>query len=331
LNLPSRSRFELDAIELAITLIRQGFDNDTLRVLFGPLLEIVSACLRGMIVAGPGHDLIAADFNAIEARAVAWLAEAHNLLDVFRAGQDPYRHQASLIFGVPALGIAQDSRERQVGKAAVLGLGYGMGCHAYQEHCEKEGILLSEKEARRVVDIYRETNPETPALWKALEQAALEAVRHPGKTVPCCAGKINFTRQKSWLFMRLPSGRVLSYPAPRIVSRSADYADQPWGWSVCYKGGDNRSGCWCDQHAFGGRWAEHAASGLCRDLLTEAMLRLEAAGYPIILSVHDEIVAEIPEGFGSEDEFKALMCQLPDWAAGFPVAAKGWRGKRFRK
>jgi DNA polymerase bacteriophage-type len=135
--------------------------------------------------------------------------------------------------------------------------------------------------------------------------------------------------------MRLPSARLLAYNSPELRKQQKAWTG-PTGeraekWGVSFFGVDRDTRKWCRQDAYGGLWVQNATRGLCRDVLANAMLNLEASGYPIVLSVHDEIVAEVPEGTDDVAEFKRIMCDLPEWAAGLPLAAEGWRDRRYRK
>jgi DNA polymerase len=182
---------------------------------------------------------------------------------------------------------------------------------------------------RIVIDRWRQAHSKIYRFWFDLEDAAAEAVENPGRMVVC--GKLAFKKAGSFLFLRLPSGRCLVYPYPKI-----DEVLTPWGAkknTVIYEGIDSRTQrkIWGTIYTYGGLWAENVTQAVARDLLAEAMVRVEAHGYPIVLHVHDEIVAEVPVGFGSVSEFERLMSELPEWAEGCPVAAKGWEGKRYRK
>jgi DNA polymerase family A len=334
-NLPRPpAGFTTSAIQSALELIGQGWRIEDIGLLMPAQgLEIITACLRPMLMAAPGHDLIAADYNAIEARGVAWLAGADRMLGIFARGEDPYLDMAAQIYQAPTEGFSKTGPERHLGKAAVLGLGYQMGAKTFKETCEKQGVSVTDDLIRRAVQIYREMNPEIRDLWSELEEAAIEAVRNEGRPVWCARDRIAFGRRGDWLAMRLPSGRLLWYQQPHLRERA-----MPWEISdgkpalqmgVSFYGQDEEHK-WCRQDGYGGRWVENAVSGLCRDLLANAMLNLEAAGYPIVLSVHDEVVAEVAEEFGSIEEFEQIMCRLPDWASGFPVKAEGWRAKRFQ-
>jgi DNA polymerase len=145
-------------------------------------------------------------------------------------------------------------------------------------------------------------------------------------------GRIVFKRRGSFLFCRLPSGRALCYCYPKIRSKKT-----PWGkdkQTLFYSGVDTSKGAggkWCDIATYGGKLTENCVQASARDLLRDAMIRVEAAGYPIVMHVHDEIVSEVPNGFGSHEEFLQLMSICPSWAAGLPVAAGGWEGVRYRK
>jgi DNA polymerase bacteriophage-type len=161
------------------------------------------------------HELIVADYNAVEARGTAWLAGAKALLGVFQRGEDPYLYQACNIYKVP-LGTftKKNTAQRQLGKKTILACGYQMGWENFQAQCllENPPIILTKDEAEAVVKSYRQDNSEIPLLWKELERGALDAVLHPEKPVDSAGSKIRFYRKGTWLWMRLPSGRLLWYP-----------------------------------------------------------------------------------------------------------------------
>jgi DNA polymerase bacteriophage-type len=309
-----------------------------LPIAFRPL-DMISCCLRPCIIAAPGHELILADYSSIEARGTAWLALAQTLLGVFQTGGDPYLYMACLIDNVPQGTYNKDDHPgpRQRGKVAVLGLGYQMGGTKFQATCHKERIFITEEEAQRIVDVYREGNPEIPELWKELENAAFEAVSsNSGLVTTAGHGRIRFARQGTWLYMEVPSGRVLSYADPRIIQRDMPWIDnrtrqQAKKWCVSYMGVDSMTHQWKRQYGYGGKWCENAVQALCRDLLAGAMLRLEAKGYPVVLSVHDEAISEVPLGHGSVKEYEAIMSEQPAWALDFPIQAEGNRGVRYSK
>ena len=171
---------------------------------------------------------------------------------------------------------------------------------------------------------WRATHPAIVKFWYEVDRAAWTAVRERGRVVRC--GPVAFKSNGAFLQLKLPSGRKISYPQPRIVG---DEREQ----HVVFT--DNAAGQFLDcRHghgAYGGLWTENVVSGIARDLLAEAMLRIEAAGYPIILHVHDEIVAEMPVGCGSREEFIRLMTRRPAWALELPIAASAWLGSRYVK
>lgn len=349
-NLPARYLMTKAQIELALQWLSQYPDitAEELRWFDAPL-EVISAALRGMVIAAPGHQLYAGDFNAIEARGTAWLARATGMLGVFSRGEDPYLFMASLIYShVDISGVdwkdekqveaikKKYGRERQLGKIAVLGLGYQMGWEKFQATCAKERIFITDEEAKDVVFAYRHGNPEIPDLWKELNDGAFNAVQNPGKVITCAFGMIQFLRRGNWLYMRLPSGRLLYYAHPGIKKRALPWIDeetgyQAQGWGVTFWGMSSVTHHWCEQHAYGGKWTENAVQALCRDLLAGAMLRLEARGYTQIMSIHDEAVSMVPLGFGSVPEYNEILCAGEAWAPGFPLASESWCGPRLRK
>jgi DNA polymerase len=222
--------------------------------------------------------------------------------------------------------IAKDSTHRQIGKTLVLGAGYGLGWWKFRETClVQAGVLLSPEEAAHAIDTYRETFPEIPKLWRQLNRAAIRAVKNPGLVVDAAGGRIHFRRDPLWLRMKLPSGRYLWYARP-LVENGRFNTD-----TVTYMSVDNKTRRWERTSTYGGRWCEHAVSGLCRDLLVRAAMGLEQAGYQPITLIHDEVVAVPPIGHGSVGEMCEIMCALPDWALGFPLSASGARGPRYIK
>jgi DNA polymerase bacteriophage-type len=348
-NLPSRFLLNKDQVAAALWMIEQGWDGDQMRAYLDTPLEVVSACLRGMITADPGEEFIAADYNAVEARGTAWLSMCVELLGVFERGEDPYLFMASQIYpyinlkGVDWSNKAEVnelklrySHERQVGKIAVLGLGYQMGWEKYQATCAKERVLLTDQESKDVVSAYRDNNPEIPELWHELENSAMEAVARPGSVFKVADGKVRFLHVGHWLYMGLPSGRVLSYAAPAIKKVTCPWYDEETGrkalrWAVTWRGVNSITHQWGQQQGYGGKWCENAVQALCRDLLAYAMLRLEASGYRQLISIHDETVSAVKRGWGSVKEVENIMCQGEDWSMGLPLKAEGWRGERLRK
>jgi|HubBroStandDraft_4_1064222.scaffolds.fasta_scaffold00554_14 DNA polymerase len=348
-NLPSRFIISKDQINAAIWMIEQGWTGAEMAPWIDTPLETISACLKGMIVPPAGYDFIAADYNAIEARMAAWLASAGGLLGVFARGEDPYLFMASLIYphvdlrGIDWSDKAQVnaakerwSHERQIGKIAVLGLGYQMGWEKFQATCAKDRVLIGDQEAKEVVVAFREGNPEIPDLWKDLEDAAISATVHPGQTYLVADGKLRFMRAGKWLYLGLPSGRILSYANPTMKKREMPWIDDTTGlpamkWGVSFQGINSMTHRWSWQHAYGGKWLENADQGASRDKLAYSQLRLEEKGYMQVLSVHDEPVSIVPYEWGSVKEVEQIMCEDEDWCPGLPVKAEGWRGPRYRK
>jgi DNA polymerase len=250
------------------------------------------------------------------------------MLDVFTRGEDPYRDMAARIYGRPADSFDKAGRERQLGKIAVLGLGYQMGADRFGRTCAQQGVPITGQEAETIKRIYREANPEIVQLWRTLEAAAIQAVQDPECWVTVANGRVGFMKAKGRMYLRLPSGRCLIYTKPRY-----ELVESPFGprAGLTFEGLSSATHRWERQSLYGGKLAENAVQALCRDLLASAMLRLEDAGYPIVLHVHDEIVAEVLEGQGDLDEFERLMAETSEWAKGFPVKAEGLRAKRFGK
>jgi DNA polymerase len=316
-----------EAITEAIALLLAQ-DYAAIKQRYGDVLGVIGDLCRSMIIPAPGHRFIIGDFSAIEARVLPFLAGDAGKLEAFRQfdrglGRDLYCTTAEQVLGLTD--VQSKSPERQLGKIFELGLGFGMGPDKLLATIRTANIPGSGQIARddceRWVKTWRTQNPAIVRYWAALEAATITAVRNPGIVVPC--RKVSFTLQEGVLFARLPSGRELSYPAPTI---------QPgrFGTSqISFLGltAGRRHG----EQMYGGRWAENCTSAAARDLLVEAMKRLQAVGYVLVLHTHDEIVAEMPAGQGSAEELKCLLAEVPAWAQGMPIAAKVFESARFKK
>lgn len=322
-------RPDIKDVDSAIAAVASG-SADLVRILYDQPLAVVGDCLRGMVRAPAGRRLIAADFSNIEGRVLAWLAGEQWKCDAFSAfdrgeGPDIYRLAYARAFGIPVGGVDDDGR--QVGKVMELALGYQGGVGAFQTMAVGYRVSVSDERADEIKVAWRDAHPAIVQFWWDLDRAAQQAVQAPG--IVYRVGALAFRRAGSFLFLRLPSGRTLCYPYPRVADREV-----PWGGTrpaVVYKGVDSYTRRWQDCWAYGGLWAENVTQAVARDVMAEAMGRVEAAGYPVVLTVHDEVVSEINCDFGSLSEFEALMVELPSWADGLPVAAKAWSAERYRK
>jgi len=292
-------------------------DHELLEILYGDPMVALSSTLRSMIVPDAGNRLLVSDFNAIEARVLAWLAGEQGPLDVFREGGDIYIHAAAAIYGVPVEKVTKEMR--QIGKVAVLALGYQGGVGAFQTMAAAYRVEISDEMADDIKVKWRKANRNISRFWYDLEAAAKNAVLHRGNAFE--AGPITFKCHGDFLFAKLPSGRRLAYYKPVIGNNGLEF----WGT-------DSRlGGRWAKLTTYGGKLCENVTQAVSRDLLADAMLRVEAAGYPVVMSVHDEVVSEAPIGFGSLEEFERLMCEMPDWATGLPMAVEGFECERYRK
>jgi DNA polymerase bacteriophage-type len=305
---------------------RQALDGgvDLVELVYGPPLDLISRMLRGAICARPGRRLVHADLASVEARGVAWLAGQDDLVERFATGADVYCDMAGEIFGRTI--TKKDEDERWLGKGVILGCGYGMGWRRFRDTCAAQGRVIPDDLAERAVRSYRTSYDRIPALWRAIEHRAKEAVRRPKDVIELdSTGRIKFRVRNDWLQMRLPSGRRIFYREPTIeIGENGDE-------QLTYMGVNSFSKKWERQRTHGPRLTENAVQGLCRDVIAEALLRVGTRGYTPILTVHDEIICETDEGFGSADEMISILTELPAWADGFPINAEGKAGRRYSK
>jgi len=325
-NLP-RGYLKPNEVETAISVFSHH-DAQKVETLFGSPLKAISSCIRGMIIAPPGKDLAVCDYSSIEARVLPWLA-GEDLngpnLKAFAAGLDIYKVAATGIYNTSYEQVTKD--QRFVGKIAVLALGYQGGVVAFQSMARQYGVEISEAKAENIRDAWRGANPIIKRYWWHLEQAAINAVKNKGHIFR--VGKISFRRSGRYLGCRLPSGRWIVYMFPRIVQKKT-----PWGAmkeTVGFFGVDSMSKKWTLQYTYGGKLAENVTQAVARDIMAHSFTVIEAAGLPIVMHVHDEIVCEVPTGSITQSEFENLMRQTPSWAEGLPIDVEGWIGKRYRK
>jgi DNA polymerase len=332
-NMP-RPIFKHKEIEDAIDHFSSPEAADFLTVFYGSPLSVVSSSLRSLICAAPGRDLLAADFSNIEGRGLAWLAGDERKLKRFRdfdagTGPDIYKVAAAAIMAKPLSSITDG--ERQIGKVAELACGYQGGVGAFQTMAKGYNVKVSDEAAERAKQGWRAAHPDIVNYWWRLEEAAVNAVSNPGCAYSAgpAARAVTFKVSGSFLWCRLPSRRVLCYPYPSLKEK-----ETPWGGmkdQVHYMTVDGLSNKWVETNTYGGKLAENVTQAVCRDLLVAAIRSAEASGYPVVLHVHDEVVAEVPKDFGSLQEFEAICSVAPPWADGLPVVAKGYRGTRYRK
>jgi DNA polymerase len=316
-NLPRGSIKEMDQ---AIKFIKKAKSYQPIEMIYDRPMDFMSSLIRGMVCAPEGKMLVVADFAAIEARVLGWVAGCEGMLKQFRNGEDLYKDMASKIFKVAVDKVSAE--QRQLGKAAILGAGYGMGADKFFQTCKSWGITIDETLAQTAIQAYRRTYLEVPKFWQNTETAAHNAVR---SKQPMKVGATTWFMDKGFLKCKLPSGRCLHYYQPRFEMNARGNTELTY-WSESH-GGSVRTG------TYGGKLVENVVQAIARDLMAEAMWRLEKEGFEIVLSIHDEIVAEYPiaDSKSTIKTFEKLMSRVPAWAEGCPIEAAGWTGKHYKK
>ncbi|MCI9141861.1 MAG: hypothetical protein HFH87_04455 [Lachnospiraceae bacterium] len=321
-NLP---RNYIESLNTARRLVKAG-RPEAVRAVYGDVPDLLSQLIRTAFIPGEGCRFIVADFSAIEARVLAWLAGEEWRLDVFRTHGKIYEASASAMFGVPIEKIKKGNPEyalRSKGKVAELALGYQGGAHALISM----GALsmgLSEGELPDIVSRWRKSNRRIQDFWYTVENNAVDTVQHG--IVHAMPKGISFYRDQNYLFIRLPSGRDLFYYHPELMTNAFGRK------AVGFYGTSQATKKWELTETYGGKLTENIVQAVARDLLCSAMQNLYRAGYAIRFHIHDEVILEVPENSGkSLEEAVRLMCTLPEWAAGLPLDAAGFEGYYYRK
>ena len=309
----------LPDLTLARDIVKDG-DFEMLNMTFGNVPNALSELIRTVLIPKPNHRFIVADFSAIEARVLSWLAGEQWRLDTFRNGGDIYCASASQMFRVPVEKHGVNGHLRQKGKISELACGYGGSVGALKNMGAVE-MGVPEDELQGLINDWRNANPHIVKLWTEVGNTAMKAIKE--KTI-VSLGKLVFMYERGILFIRLPSGRRLSYIKPRIGTNRFG------GDSITYMG-VGASKKWERLETFGGKLVENIVQAIARDLLASAMMNVANAGYNIVFHVHDEIIAEAPDGQGSVDEMCMLMSINPDWADGIPLIADGYECEYYRK
>ena len=317
-NLPQN---HLDDIADVRELVRQR-DLDTLELCFNSVPDVLSQLIRTALVAKEGHTFLVADYAAIEARVIAYLAGEKWRMDVFAKGGDIYCSSASQMFKVPVEKHGVNGHLRQKGKIAELACGYGGGIGALKAFgADKMG--LTESEMQDIVTQWRQASPTIPRFWRDTEDAARRALENPGRTFTLPCG-VKYRRDADALRCRLPSGRILSYWDARIEDGS-----------IVFMGQNQTTRKWEKTETWGGKLVENIVQAVARDCLAESIERLESAGFPVVFHVHDEVVIDLCPGDTPPEDLlqivSTIMSQPISWAPGLPLNAEGWIGKFFKK
>ncbi len=330
-NLP---RTYVEPLDFARRLViaRKG---DALGAVYGSVPDTLSQLIRTVFVATPGNKLIDMDFSAIEARVISWLAGEEWRLEVFRTHGKIYEASASQMFHIPIERIKKGNPEyayRARGKVAELALGYQGGVGAMRRMDVGHNLDdLTDDEVQEIVNRWRVSNSKIRELWYAMESAAIKVIQYGGIVRVQClqvAREYDASRGIHLLSILLPSGRKLFYLDPQV-------GENRWGQpSITYMGANQSTKKWEQVETYGGKLVENCVQAIARDCLADAIERLEAAGYPIVFHVHDEVVIDI-KPFGTDEEMLnaalKIMTQPIPWAQGLPLNADGWVGEYFRK
>jgi DNA polymerase len=304
-----------------------------LEVLTGDVMGTLSKCLRATIVAGQNKMFVGGDFSNIEGRLNAWIAGEAWKLEAFReydagTGPDLYKLAYSRSFNVAIDKVSK--ADRQIGKVMELALGYQGGAGAFITMGANYGVRVTEERANELKVAWRTANSAITQSWWTLQDAAIAAVGTPGEKIEILDGKIIFLCQNGFLFCRLPSKRVISFAAPRL--KVVEDSQGRNRYQVEYDGLDSQTKRWGPLRLYGGILCNNVVQGTARDVMAEAMLRAEVANYPVVLTVHDELLSEISyTTVPQADTFAAVMSELPVWAEGLPLAAAAWEDTRYVK
>lgn len=321
-NLPQN---HLDNLEIVRNLVATQ-TYETITMVYDDVSDVLSQMIRTAFIAPQGYTFAVNDFSAIEARVIAWLATEQWRLDVFSTHGKIYEASASMMFSIPIEEITKSNPVRQKGKIAELGLGFGGAVGALLT-MGGDKMGLTEPEMKDIVYRWRQKSPRIVALWAAIERAAIESIKNRKTIVLKVFRDLEFDYDGLYLTIKLPSGRKLFYYKPVIDSNR-------WGAeSIKFMGMDQVTKSWVRIDTYGGKLTENIVQAIARDLLAHSLLQLDAAGYKIVMHVHDEIVAEVPKDCAEDklEEMRSIMSTPVDWAPGLPLESDGYITDFYKK
>jgi DNA polymerase len=322
LNLQNIARPSLEDLEIEAAIPRVFNEG------VGTMQEL-SSLVRSAIVAPEGKTFVDVDFSSIENRVGVYLAGQKDKVELFRKGLDEYKVFASeALYRVPYDEVTKD--QRQISKSAVLGAMFGQGAKGLVKYADGMGVKITETQAQDAVTNYRKSYSKVKELWGACEKAAISAVETTNVTFKV-GDKLQMWCRNRALWLKLPSGRVICWQRPQLELLTTPWGDQKMGVTVHSQNTYTRQ--WARNQLIGSSIFQSAVQGTARDFLASAMLSLEAAGYEVINSIHDEVLLLVEEqnGESAMDDVIKIMTTPPSWATDFPLAAEGWVSKRYKK
>lgn len=321
LQLQNLSKNHISRIEVPREMIRAR-DWESVEMMYDDVADILSQLVRTALIASPGKVFSVADFSAIEARVISWLANEKWRMDVFRGDGKIYEATGAKMFNVPISAITKGSVLRDKSKISELALGYE-GSLGALKRMGGERMGLSDTEMMSLVRKWRSANPAIVDMWKEIDEASKEAVRYQ-RPVSCTCRNIIFDCNGEFMTIQLPSGRKLFYYGPKFKDKKIGRSMMPTR-VLCYQGVVQETKQWGEIDTYGGKLTENIVQAIARDLLGDAMLRMQDEGYEIVASVHDEVIVEVPE-INAKDHYNRLveiMSTPPQWAEDLPLNADG--------
>ena len=330
LQLQNLSKNHFADIDTPRNLIRER-DWEAADMLYGDVADVLSQLVRTALIAPKGYIYSVADFSAIEARVISWLANEHWRMEVFRGDGKIYEATGSKMFGVPISAITKGSVLRDKSKISELALGYG-GSLGALKRMGGEKMGLADAEMMSLVKKWRNANPAIVDMWGEIEKCAHEAVRYHRKVRGTCRNLI-FDCDDKYFTIMLPSGRKLFYSNPHFKDKKIGRSTMPMR-VLCYDGIIQETKQWGETDTYGGKLTENIVQAIARDLIGYSMMQLDRAGYRIVAHIHDECISEVPFD-GKEQQYYdmmvALMSTPPDWASDLPLRADGYLTPYYKK
>jgi DNA polymerase len=308
--------------ELVFALLEHA-DPELFLLLYDAPIDVISQCMRGFIRAPEGYEFAVVDYTAIEARVLAWLCGEEEMLKAYRKGVDVYKLMAVRLYKLRDISEVTDE-QRRIAKNLVLGCGYQLGGVKFVDYAANAGVIITEEFAKRAVRAYRDSAPNIVKAWGEVERLVSQAIRNPGTVQRGL--KCAFYMREHWLCIKLPSGREIRYPYARAVPA------EKWGrpsWEISFR--TEIKGQFLREKTYGGKLIENIVQAIARDVMMEGMLAAETNEYPVLGTVHDEIIALRKRGTTDIKMLEVLVCRIPAWGDGIPLAAKGFITERYRK